>query len=95
MKKPPKKLRDMVDSLGYIQAQISELRLKEAEYKAKLTETCLEEVDGALYKCSISRFYRKRIDYSGLIESLAVPPKTLAKFTIAEPQVRISLSSRN
>ena len=84
----------LVDQLGALKARISELE-KDADVLRKgILATDLSEIDGELFRATVSTVIQSKINYGDLLAHLKVPAKTIAKFTTKSHPVRVIIKSR-
>ena len=84
----------IVDKLGAVKAQVAELKKKEDSLRQCLIDSGITEVEGKLFRGSVSTYSQNRIDYAALLEYLTVDAKTIAKYTYGVDQVRVKVSAR-
>lgn len=63
------KLRKVVDELGALKAQISNLKKRKAELEEQLLTSGEDEVDGVLFRATVSRYDQKYLDQKKLLET--------------------------
>lgn len=89
-----KTVTKLVDELGVLKSQISDLQTRETEIKDALKESGESEVEGKLFRVVVSRFNVDRVDTKGLIEHLAPSARILKKFTTSAEQIKVTISAR-
>ena len=86
----------MVDELGYLKAQIAELKAQEDALKAKLVASGYQTIEGARYRAAVSQVdARPVIDWKAIAEHLN-PSRQLvvAHTTYSDPYTTVRLSAR-
>ena len=89
-------LSEIVDELGVLKAQISELQDREASLKARLAQSGLPEIDGHLYRCTVSNVQpAPKVDWKAVAERLQPSHQLITAHTSpARPYDVVKLSAR-
>lgn len=87
-------LADIVDALGEIKAHKANLEEQESDLRQALIDSGTEEVEGRLFRATVSNSTVQRVDYPALINEIGVSPRTLRKFTIESPRTTVKVVSR-
>ena len=85
----------IVDQLGKLKAQISDLQAKEKELKQQLIESGIEADEGKLFRVTVSRFEKTTINYSEIVKELKPKQSILDKFTRISEQVMVRVTAKN
>jgi len=89
-----KQLSSLVDQLGELKAEIATLQEKENELKEQIRESKESEIEGKLFRVTISRSDRTTTDYKSLIEKLKVKDSVLKRYQSSTEVVTIKVTSR-
>lgn len=92
----PEELRDMVDTLASIRAEIADLKIREESYRMCLIAAGVPQVDGTQHRATISSAYRVTIDWQTIAERLSPSPQLITAHThkAAEPTYTLRLTGR-
>lgn len=72
--KPKESLPSIVDQLGDLKARISDLETEEAALRDKLVASGLTEIEGTLFRCTVSRGEVTKTDYKSVLGSMKMTP---------------------
>ena len=64
-------ITQLVDQLGLVKAQVSELQSQESAIKAQLVESGMDAIDGDQYRVTVSHGYRKVLDMKAVKNKLS------------------------
>ena len=85
----------IVDKLGQLNAEISDLQKKKLLLRGELINAAGNgPVEGKLFRATINHSEISRINYKGLIEKLAPPKRVITKFTKTVEQTNVRVVSR-
>ena len=89
-------LTQLVDELGVLKAQIAELQDRESSLKATLAQSGLTEIDGELYRCTVSNVQpAPKVDWKAVAERLQPSHQLITAHTSpARPYDVVKLSAR-
>ena len=90
-------LKSTTDELGEVKAQIADLAEKEDQLKQVLLDSGRDEVEGKLFRCTISRFQAVNVNYKAVLEELPPSPvlsKLLKQNTSVADRVSVRVVSR-
>ena len=88
-------LVQVVDELGRLRAKIADLKVREEELKTALDESGEEDVDGTLFRATVSRSDVDHVDWK-TIAARFKPSKRLVKAnTETKERVTVKVTSRN
>ena len=71
-KKSKNDLGSVVDRLGAVKAQISDLEGVEKSLRDQLVDSGVTEVEGTLFRATVSQSSVKKVDYAGIVKKLDV-----------------------
>lgn len=87
-----KQLADLVDQLGNLKADIANLTTKEKAIKDKLIAAGAAEIDGNIFRATISRGERCTLDMDAVRAKLS--PQFIAAHTKETPTVTVRVTAR-
>lgn len=87
-----KKLRDAVDDLGTLKAQISELTKREAHLKKLLIDSGETEIDGEFFRVTVSTFEQDRLDMDAVRAKLS--PQFIAAHSTTTTTTRVAVKAQ-
>lgn len=85
-------IRNTVDALGKLQAQIADLEAKEKLLKAALIESGAGAYEGALFRATVSESERNTLDMAAVRKKLT--PQFIAAHTKTTPVVTVRVSGK-
>ena len=88
-------LGEMVDLLGDLMAQKTEITKREEEIKALLKQSGVRAVEGSLFRATISKYEVSKVDYKAICEKLQPPAQLLMEHTTKTEQVSVRVMARN
>ena len=100
--KPVVNLGNVVDKLGQVKADLSDLKKKETEYRDQLVAAGITEQEGKLFRATVSTAPRNNTDWKAVLEHLeetdpkvfAVVAKAVQAHTEATDVVTVKVVSR-
>ena len=92
--KPITKARRITDQLGELKAQISALQEQEKFYKEQLNTLGFPEIDGALYRATVSHSSVPVVAWKRLAEDLHISSGTIKRYTTLSQRTTIRVTAR-
>jgi hypothetical protein len=74
IRKPVRPLSEIVDQLGDVKAQIADLKAKETALRDELADSGESEVEGDLFRATVSKFEVDRTDWKCVVSSQKMTP---------------------
>lgn len=89
----PKKASTIVDKLGEIKARVSALQKEEKALREALVETGLTEVNGKLFRATVSMHSpAARTNWRAVADEFEIPQSVIANHTtIGKPSVQVKV----
>jgi hypothetical protein len=87
-------LKQVVDRLGQVKAQLADLRTEEEALKGQLTQSGVEALEGRLFRATVSHYEVEAVDYAGLLERLKPAPRLVKQFTSTSERTAVRVVSR-
>lgn len=84
----------IADELGKVRAEIANLEARQNELKKALLDLGVDEVEGKLFRVTVSKFQVKVVDYKGLIDYLKPKAATVDRFSRVDDRVRVNVVAR-
>ena len=88
------KLSAVVDDLGRLKAEISELTERKAELEQVLKDSGEDAVDGRLFRATISRFTRAQVAWKKIAEKLGASRQMITANTTDVEIERVDIHAR-
>ena len=85
---------DLVDQLGLLKSRISALQEQERRLRDQLVASGMEEIDGSMYRATVSTSTFKQIDYPALVDYLSPSSRVLSKYTSLKERVTVRVVAR-
>lgn len=96
--KPPAKqkvnLPELVDEFGKLKAKMADLEARAEEIKEDFRNSKLSEIEGKLFRVTISRFSMGRVDWKAVAEALNPPEALIRRNTETKDICRIEAKAR-
>ena len=86
--------KTIVDRLGQVRAQIADLQAREDMLRQLLIDSGETNVEGNLYKASVSTFQVKVVDYEGIVERIQPSGQMLRVYTHLVPRTTVLTKKR-
>lgn len=90
----PKGTQTLVDKLGQVKAQIADLEKQEATLRQQLIDLGIDEADGKLFHCTVSRYTLELVDYKAICEVRPPSRYLRRKYTSEQERVTVKVTSR-
>jgi len=87
-------MKNVVDELGMIQAQIAELRKTEAELKAALIGSGEHKIEGALFNATVVEATRKITDWKKIAIKLGASVQMIRGNTKLSESISVRVTAR-
>ncbi len=84
-------LKRKADKIGQLKAQVSDLNEKIDQLKQELIDAKVTEVDGKLFRVTLSTEEKAIVDWKSIAATYELP---LKKFTRYTPSIRMNVVSR-
>jgi hypothetical protein len=88
------RVSEIVDQLGTLKAKIAELEKQEEVLRDALVDSGLEEIDGRLFRATVSCFEVKTTAWKAIAERLGASRQLIAASTETKDRIKITVSAR-
>lgn len=92
---PDTSLKDAVDEMGMLKAQICELENRYEELKQRLVAAEVTQLDGSLFRVKVSNFTVHQVDWRGLVSDLKPPQELINHHTTLSKRQRVTVTARS
>jgi hypothetical protein len=92
--KTPMKLQREVDQLGEINAQLADLEAQKKELRSRIIESGLMELEGRLFRATVSETNKVKIDYKAITKRLEPSRQLIRAYTSESPVIMVRCTSR-
>ena len=90
----PRDLRKAVDDLGKLRAEIKKLTVQEEQIERLLIGSGQDEIEGNLYRVTISQSTRSKTNWRKIAEDLGATARKIAANTKKSPFTQIRCSAK-
>jgi hypothetical protein len=88
-------LAEVVDQLGRVRAQQSDLKDEEERLKTILKQSGLEELEGSLFRATVNTHPHTTVDWKSIAQTFNPPKRLIKKHSETEPRTVVKVVARN
>ena len=89
-----RKLSEVVDELGLVRAEIAELQDRKKEYEQILKDSGEDEIEGRIYRATVSRFTQLKTAWKAIAEKLGASRQIITANTSEVDVERVNVVAR-